>query len=662
MAPGKAVNRFPFQDLPKDKLVSTSFEVSLKDASNPAFNVKIDTSALYGSLDQFAIVMAEHEEHTHNLGKDLRQAFVGFGKDLEEVRTELDATRRTQDQLVKNQKAQKGWQTQLRDEIMDEMRSMVEKTRVATISEAKEALDETTLVLQRRLTAMDTAVADLTGLVNSLRTQLDAPAPPVEQAPCIQGICPNELEASLASLRTEVQSKLDARCAELLVGMSQTAAQAAQTVMDASVAPQLAGLWDGVNKQNQHSDRLRVAVERTRNGAITMAACALLPSARALLVPAFKSWTSATRPRHAARRLVAALSATSSRHCKREGFRMLEERKRRHNAAAALLKAAAMVAQSAHRRAISSTLQRWHRSTAVKQDRPGWEEAIAEARQYAQKECNEVRREAKESCAALAWRLELTTSIVNADVERVNQSHQALKSGVRGALGMLSKGFSLGLLSLRSFIVRQGTGCLSCGGGGNNELLSAEFARHLLQRAVADLSSFLEAPVHEGDEDIWDAGSERPQPSMDRRDSEPSIADPEENHRNHGFKPGTRRPPSNAASTKSLDETMSKSMGPSGELRLDAEGMHMDSRGSPVTWARPRRNSKSDASAPQRPPRPESAPSGGRQGQVAGGTYEQLPVQRSHASSQIPRSNVAIGKAMRPQSAGVFRGRAKRSS
>merc|ERR1719265_892460 len=111
--------------------------------------------------------------------------------------------------------------------------------------------------------------------------------------------------------------------------MSQTAAQAAQTVMDASVAPQLAGLWDGVNKQNQHSDRLRVAVERTRNGAITMAACALLPSARALLVPAFKSWTSVTRPRHAARRLVAALSATSSRHCKREGFRMLEERKRR---------------------------------------------------------------------------------------------------------------------------------------------------------------------------------------------------------------------------------------------------------------------------------------------------------------------------------------------
>merc|ERR1719247_2020609 len=52
--------RFAFADLPADKLVSTSFSVSVKDALNPQFDVCIDTSTLYGSLSQIGDVLGTH--------------------------------------------------------------------------------------------------------------------------------------------------------------------------------------------------------------------------------------------------------------------------------------------------------------------------------------------------------------------------------------------------------------------------------------------------------------------------------------------------------------------------------------------------------------------------------------------------------------------------
>merc|ERR1712196_286161 len=79
-----------------------------------------------------------------------------------------------------------------------------------------------------------------------------------------------------------------------------------------------------------------------------------------------------------------------------------------------------------------------------------------------------------------------------------------------------------------------------------------------------------------------------------------------------GFKPASYRPSSSMRSLKgSLDETRSTtacSMSSSNELRIDAENVNLDMRGSPAQWARARPD------APSRPPRPGSAPSGGRTG------------------------------------------------
>lgn len=283
------VNRFPFQDLPKDKLVSTSFEVSLKDAANPAFNVRIDTSALYGSLDQFAQVSSEHEDMMGKLGKDQRQGFAQVDRDFEEFRSELDATRRAQDAITKAHKAQKNWQIQLREELMEELRNGTEKARISAVSEAKEALDA---ALQRHGGATDAALAKLTDQVQSLRGQLQSlrdqlQTMPAQQTPPrppnVPGILASELEAQLAALRAEIQSKLDVCCTDLKfvreVTVPETAARAVRTAFDECVEPQLVGLWDGIHKQTQRATVLRSTVERVRSGTIAMAASALLPSA-----------------------------------------------------------------------------------------------------------------------------------------------------------------------------------------------------------------------------------------------------------------------------------------------------------------------------------------------------------------------------------------------
>jgi hypothetical protein len=275
----------------------------------------------------------------------------------------------------------------------------------------------------------------------------------------------------------------------------------------------------------------------------------------------------------------------------------------------------------------------------------------------------------------------------------------------------LTDGFSLALHSLRNFLVKRETACLSCGqGGANSDMLSAEFTRQLLARTIADLGPYLEA-AEDADEDIWEVGSVRgssgsphttqvdlgTEPSVDQVRA-PSDVDSEDgrniscdawdkpNTRGpmepRGFKPASHgstetaapappnfKPASRPASRTSLDEmlttTMSSTAGSSGELRVDAFAMSMDSRGSPAQWARPRRDSNAVADA-ARPPRPGSAPLGGRSSQTSSvGSRPVIPQyatqKRSRLASQSQRSNPVLARPTRPQSAGPLRSRLKDS-
>eukprot|EP00397_Hematodinium_sp_SG-2012_P018082 GEMP01018507.1.p1 GENE.GEMP01018507.1~~GEMP01018507.1.p1 ORF type:complete len:606 (+),score=105.79 GEMP01018507.1:53-1819(+) len=66
--------RFPFQSLDPDKLVSTTFRVSFEDIRKPGFDVAINTSALYQSLTEFAVVVNKQQQSMHRISNDLDES------------------------------------------------------------------------------------------------------------------------------------------------------------------------------------------------------------------------------------------------------------------------------------------------------------------------------------------------------------------------------------------------------------------------------------------------------------------------------------------------------------------------------------------------------------------------------------------------------------
>ena len=96
------VEHFPFQDVPAERLVCTSFKVNFEDVKKPHFDVRIDTASLYSSLSHIAKVLvqsSDHHERSHKQGESLSRKIVQLKEGEANLRAQIKEQEQKNDKM-----------------------------------------------------------------------------------------------------------------------------------------------------------------------------------------------------------------------------------------------------------------------------------------------------------------------------------------------------------------------------------------------------------------------------------------------------------------------------------------------------------------------------------------------------------------------------------